>query len=86
MQRAAHERIRNHHRRRQWQALARARGVPAADLPANFFRKHQRISGCGHANCWLCHDDKLAQRLAPQGRRAAEAFADALRELGDTSA
>lgn len=83
MQRAARERTRNQRQRRQWQALARARGMPAADLPANYFRKHQRIGGCGHANCWLCHNEKLAQRPTPQGRRAAKAFAEALRELGD---
>lgn len=81
MQRAACEKSRTLHQRKRWLALARARGLPVEARPANFFRKHQRISGCGHPRCGLCHGDKLAQRPSPQTRRADARFAEALHEL-----
>lgn len=81
MQRAACEKPRTLHQHKRWLALARARGLPVDARPANFFRKHQRIGGCGHPRCWLCHGDKLAQRPTPQARRATARFTEALREL-----
>ena len=81
MQRAAREKLRALRQRKRWLALARARGIPAAAQPANFFRKRQRIGGCGNARCWLCHGDKLARHPTPQARRAAARFAEAMRTL-----
>ncbi len=81
MQRAAREKRRTLQQRKRWLALARARGMPADARPANLFRKHQRVGGCGNTRCWLCHGDKLAQRPTPQARRATACFAEALREL-----
>lgn len=84
MQRAAREHARAQRQRQRWQALAHARGVPAAAVAANRFRKQRRVGGCGNARCWLCHGDKLAKRPTPPARRAAARFADGLRELGET--
>ncbi|ODU38456.1 MAG: hypothetical protein ABS92_13705 [Thiobacillus sp. SCN 63-374] len=82
MQRAAREKCRALQQRKRWLVLARAQGIPADARPANFFRKHQRIGGCGKARCWLCHGGKLAQHPTPQTRRAAARFAEAMRTLG----
>ncbi|HEY9099724.1 MAG TPA: hypothetical protein VIN38_12720 [Thiobacillus sp.] len=81
MQRAARERIRTRNQHKRWLALARARGLPIPVLSANLFRKRLRVGGCGNARCWLCHGDKLSQRLTPQGRRAVARFTEAISDL-----
>jgi hypothetical protein len=81
MQRAALEILRSVRQRQCWQNLARARGTDTDALSVNHFRKQRRVGGCGHARCWLCHADKLAQRPSPRTRRASDAWADSLRSL-----
>jgi len=44
------------------------------------FRKGQRWGGCGKAQCYLCHGDKLLQRPTLQQRRADLTCREWLRE------
>jgi len=37
-----------------------------------FRKRHEH--DCGHARCWLCHGEKLAQRPRRQEIRATDAF------------
>lgn len=81
MQRAAREYARSLRQHRRWLEHMRARGLTVAALAPNRFRKQLRTGGCGHARCWLCHGDKLAQRPTPRLLRALAAGRDGLAQL-----
>lgn len=85
MQRAAREYARSLRQHRRWLEHMRARGLPVVAPAPNRFRKQLRIGGCGHARCWLCHGDKLAQRPTPRQRRALAAGCDGLAQIEDGS-
>lgn len=69
MQRAHTERLRTLH---VWHQHLASHGPNAKLCVCEFqpgrFRKGQRVGGCGHARCYLCHGEKLFQRPTRQQR------------------
>lgn len=85
MKRAAEERSRT---RNVWRRHLQAhRGAVACvcEFQVGRFRKGQRIGGCGHARCWLCHSEKLGREPTIQQLRGMATFKDGLREMSSQS-
>jgi hypothetical protein len=49
------------------------------------FRKSQRIGGCGHSRCWLCHSEKLGGEPTTQELRGMAKFKEGLAEMSSLS-
>jgi hypothetical protein len=49
------------------------------------FRKGQRIGGCGHSKCWVCHSEKLGREPTLQHLRSVANFLEGLAEASSLS-
>lgn len=45
------------------------------------FRKGQRVGGCGHARCWVCHSGKLGGDPTVEHLRCIQTYQEGLEEV-----
>src|SRR5579859_719810 len=85
MKRAAEEKLRtvNVWRRHLW--THRGTVACVCELQVGRFRKSQRIGGCGHARCWLCHSGKLGSEPTIRERRNLATYTEGLAETSSLS-
>jgi hypothetical protein len=85
MKRAAEERSRT---RTTWlRHLQAHRGTVACvcELQMGRFRKGERIGGCGHSQCWVCHSEKLGRVPTVQQLRNEATYREGLTETSSLS-
>ena len=85
MKRAAEEKLRTLN---VWRRHLREHQAPVAcvcEYQVGRFRKGQRIGGCGHAQCWVCHSAKLSGEPTVQQLRSVATFTEGLAETSSLS-
>lgn len=81
MKRAATEKPRTLRVWRRHLATHDPQNLCACELQPGRFRKSQRIGGCGRAQCWLCHPDKLSGSPTLKEFRAFASYSEGLVEV-----